>query len=148
MGTSYYSSPILNIGRREFQSMSEQDNGKVKVSGRVPPDEQERFEQLRDKWGISDADAFRRVYSCGLDAAEGKYRTLREQLMAAVTWLAITALVMWSMGRILPRMPESSASQAAWATLFVAGVLLVAVGLLAFRIPGVNNIADRWGARQ
>lgn len=100
--------------------------GKVKIQGRIPRDEFEEYTRLQERWGIDNGDAFRRVFSAGLDAQ----KTLREHLKSAVVNLSAIAVVMWVIGRVMPNIPADSASLAAFLTFGVAAFGVVLIGLL------------------
>lgn len=56
---------------------------KKTLSGRIPPDTEERFEQYRQRRGINQTDAMRRLLEEGLDAVEEEQRLMEQQAESA-----------------------------------------------------------------
>lgn len=56
---------------------------KKTLSGRVPPDTEERFQQYRERRGLNQTDAMRRLLDEGLDAVEEEQRLIQQQAEGA-----------------------------------------------------------------
>lgn len=113
----------------------DQSNGKKHVAGKIPPDDYREFVRLRERWGVNDSDAFRRIFSDGLDAQKG----LREYLKIGVVNLAVIAVVMWIIGRVMPNIPADNASMAAFLTFGVAALGVVVIGLLDTDLTAIRT---------